>query len=134
MRFYNYLNELFEKLPDIEIDWWVGSDNATVALPKGTNIIINFGRYGPGAYRADFSMKDRGKANPMEIFMGAAKAIGEFILKKNPKEMAFIPFEKKRQKIYKRILYKFLDKSKWDIEEEVAPFVKTTMYVIKRKK
>ena len=32
------LNELFEKLPEIEIDWWATMDAATVSLPKGTNI------------------------------------------------------------------------------------------------
>ena len=129
----NDLNELFEKLPEIEIDWWATMDAATISLPKGTNININFSRYGQGAYRADFNMKDRGKANPMEIFMGAAKAIGEFMKRKKPREMAFIPFDFRREKIYKRILSKYLDVSKWDMEEEEAPFVKTTMYVIKRK-
>jgi len=128
------LNELFEKLPEIEIDWWATMDAATVSLPKGTNINIKFSRYEPGAYRADFSMKDRGKANPMDIFMGAAKAIGEFMKRKKPREMAFIPFDFRRQKIYKKILSKYLDMSKWDLEEDVAPFVKTTMYYIRRKK
>ena len=93
------LNELFEKLPEIEIDWWATMDAATVSLPKGTNINIKFSRYEPGAYRADFSMKDRGKANPMDIFMGAAKTIGEFMKRKKPREMAFIPFVFSRQKI-----------------------------------
>jgi len=36
--------------------------------------------------------------------------------------MAFLPFDIRRQHIYQKILYKFIDKSKWNIVEEPMPW------------
>ena len=120
------LNELFEKLPDIDVDWWISSDNATVAIgDTGTSIIMKFSSYAPKSYTADIQMKDRGKASAMEVFLGATKAIGEFIKKKKPNEMAFYAADMRRAKIYKRLLSKYLDVSKWDFKEsEGLPFMR----------
>ena len=75
------LNELFEKKPEIDIDWWgAGSENATVDLVgTDSSIIMKFTKYGTKAYKADFSTKDRGSASATEFFMAALQAIGEFI-------------------------------------------------------
>jgi hypothetical protein len=130
------LNELFERLPDIDVDWWITSDNATVAIgDTGTSIIMKFSSYAPKSYTADIQMKDRGKASAMEVFLGATKAVGEFIKKKKPNEMAFYAADMRRTKIYKRLLSKYLDVSKWDFKEsEGLPFMKDIPALFIKKK
>jgi len=132
------LNELFTTIPETTPDWWGTQDAATVGIgDTGTSIIVQFKRYAQDAYTADFSMKKRGKANPMEIFLGAAKTIGEFIKRKKPTELAFYPADIRRSKIYIRILSKFLDTSKWDIKQvEDLPFMRgiPSIYIKKKSK
>lgn len=138
MKYNNFLqlNELFDKPPEIDIDWWLASDNATTTLPgKNSSIIVKFNKYGPKSYNADFSTKDKGSASAMEMFYAAMLTIGEFIKKKKPNEMAFYAFDMRRAKIYKKLIGKFLDLSKWDSKEaEGLPFMKDIpAYYIKKK-
>ncbi len=115
MRFQQYLNELFDKPPKIDIDFWAGNMGATVDLiDTGTRIIMQFGKYADKAYKTDFSMKDKGSANPMQIFMGAMTAIKQFTKKVKADELAFLPASMSRSKIYKRMIEKFMDKS-WEV-------------------
>lgn len=130
------LMEVFEKLPKIDIDWWLGNDQATVNL-KGTdtNIIVKFSKYNKDSYRTDFSVLDRGNASAVEIFNAAMLTIKEF-LKKNPntKELAFVPFDERRYRIYGKMIKKFLDKSKWEVSEEKLGLGKISKYhLIKRR-
>ena len=131
------LNELFDKAPDIDREWWgAGSDNATVNL-VGTesSIIMKFTKYGTKSYKADFQTKDKGKASAMDFFMAALSTIGEFIKKKKPDEMAFYAFDKRRAKIYKRLLGKFIDLSKWDhIEVTGLPYTRDVPALFIKKK
>jgi len=141
MKYNNFLqeeklNELFEKKPEIDIDWWGASDNATVYLVgTDSSIIMKFTKYGNKAYKADFQTKDRGKANAMEFFMAALLTIGEFIKKKKPDEMAFYAADIRRAKIYKRLLGKFVDLSKWDhAEVKGLPFTRDIPALFIKKK
>jgi hypothetical protein len=130
------INELFDKAPVIDIDWWIASDNATTTLPeKEASIIVKFSKYGTKAYNADFSTKDKGNATVMEMFYAAMLTIAEFIKKKKPDEMAFYASDKLRAKIYKKLIGKFLDLSKWDSKEaEGLPFMRgVPAYYIKKK-
>ena len=115
---YLQLNELFDKAPEVDIDWWVGSDHATTELTDlETSIIVMFKKYASKAYTADFSMKKKGKASAMEVFYAALLTIAAFIKKNKPDELAFYAADKRRARIYKKLMGKFVDLSKWDTKE-----------------
>ncbi len=141
MKYNNFLqdeelNELFDKAPEVDIDWWAGSDHATTVLTgKETSIIVMFKKYASKAYTADFSMKQKGKATAMEVFYAALLTIAAFIKKKNPDELAFYAHDKRRARIYKKLMGKFVDLSKWDTKEgEGLPFMKgVPAYFMKKK-
>ena len=129
------VNELFKNLPKIENDktWFWGKQGGRIKIGDDTEINIKYTELADDIWRTDFSMWERGSASTTEVFLGAMKHIQQWVKKHDPNGVYIIPAEKRREKIYKKLIDRFVDKSKYEVESEYIPFAKVTGWLVKKK-
>jgi hypothetical protein len=128
------VKELFKRLPDIKMgEFDFGKTGGRVKIGDDTEVNITYTDLKDNTWRVDFSLWERGSASTIDVFMGVLRHIQEWVKKHNPKALYLIPAEKRRERIYKALIDKFVDKSKYDVKAEYIPFNKVTGYIIQRK-